>query len=399
LTVSHDVQYCIDGAVELYRFGGDVAAYLMHYKPNVNEWFDALDESKWSSSRFEKAAVEDFAAWHRTAPADLRAHCNIEGLLALSMQAGELAKSTTQTAIGSLPIGIGVKGLRRIRSDRYLSRIISQDPSTRDVVEIGKSLVANCKMDDLRPDTISTAFDITNRAREKVREEQSRLDRAARKAILGGMTEKRAERSRRRVIRRSLSFLERIIGEDNARIFVSGDRITATGQHFQLIMKKNHRLSTSGHGSLEIEVADSNGIVLSNLCLYLEDTPVMDQVAAFAMDMRSGGEAEIISKGNLYKIRDEAHANARLALLHPRITKEDGGIDRIGLEIPESLRPWHMSCRRSKDEIALLKSMETDIERRSRLIISKRICPAMTAFTQSISTARKHSRGNNGPPN
>lgn len=44
------------------------------------------------------------------------------------------------------------------------------------------------------------------------------------------------------------------------------------------------------------------GVELGGLCLYFEDTPVLDQLAALAMHVQAGEERDLVADGNLYSV-------------------------------------------------------------------------------------------------
>lgn len=107
-------------------------------------------------------------------------------------------------------------------------------------------------------------------------------------------------RQRRSALKRALAVAAAIVSDDAIRAFVRGGAVRLPGQTLDLAVKLAARPTDRGHGCLAVYVtAPDSREVLAHLCTYIEDTPALDQLAAFALAMQAGEEAQIIADANI----------------------------------------------------------------------------------------------------
>jgi hypothetical protein len=104
------------------------------------------------------------------------------------------------------------------------------------------------------------------------------------------------------------------------------------------------------------------GVAICDLCVYWEDTPVMDQVAALALAVASGEEDEVLKTANFFNHRGHADAKKLLAQYTPgpAIT-----VDDIRTSLPHFWRDKRerelMPFVRRRAEQVFYKSLPLDI--------------------------------------
>jgi hypothetical protein len=128
----------------------------------------------------------------------------------------------------------------------------------------------------------------------------------------------RAAKRRRKVLARSFTTLAQVAGQETARMFLGGDFIRIDGRAFSFLLRRRSDPTATGHSGLEIKLADrASGEELTHLCLYFEDTPALDQVAAIAMHVAAGEEDDLIRTGNFYSVKEAAASHPALLAIKP----------------------------------------------------------------------------------
>lgn len=105
-------------------------------------------------------------------------------------------------------------------------------------------------------------------------------------------------RERRRVLRRSAVAASAILGAATVGAFARGEPVVIAGQQIAFSVKA-HNLHGQGHGALDVDVHDPAGQKLGDLCLYFDDMPALDQLAAVALHVGAGNEKGLLDTGNL----------------------------------------------------------------------------------------------------
>lgn len=132
------------------------------------------------------------------------------------------------------------------------------------------------------------------------------------------------ELRRRKIILRSLKQAVSIVGEDAVRTFLRGEDVKLIGQHAILTVRKRGRLSDRGHGVLSVGLAARDGTSLADLCTYVEDTPTLDQLSAFALWMASGEEKAVMRTANITALTDAGRNHPLVkAMRRPEPTHEE----------------------------------------------------------------------------
>ena len=168
--------------------------------------------------------------------------------------------------------------------------------------------------------------------REAQRRERARMIMHAR--FMNGAKPYTIKKDQRKAIRRAAAvayvfenvmfmrsrFAVMVLGQTAVSAFAAGEPIQIKGEKVTFEMTRTGSLIQNGHGSLTIGVLSPEGSKLGNLCVYVEKTPVLDQIAAFALHVSAGEEDTILNTGNLYSVTAEG---ADHPIITSRIKKVD----------------------------------------------------------------------------
>ena len=125
------------------------------------------------------------------------------------------------------------------------------------------------------------------------------------------MLRKRVSKNTRRVIRRQLDLLGAVVPKKDVHCFLSGGSIVVvseyTGIKYRFTAKTVDAvgLVKAGHGApYKLEVLDEDDTYICSLCVYLRDTPMLDQMAAMVMYIRAGEEEALLRAANPFAVGD-----------------------------------------------------------------------------------------------
>ena len=110
----------------------------------------------------------------------------------------------------------------------------------------------------------------------------------------------------RAAIKRALKLIDNVGFGKEVSVFLGGDTVEVSHPEsmFKFLLKKRagsliQRTHTPGHSTpYELELYTKTNVHVANLCVYMQDTPMLDQVLALAMFIRSGEEEYILEKAN-----------------------------------------------------------------------------------------------------
>lgn len=118
----------------------------------------------------------------------------------------------------------------------------------------------------------------------------------------------------KKILRRSMNVFKQLVGAKELKAFLSGDGIQIEGHYFNYQMKRNDQVDlvdnaykpSGGHIPYHLTLLDKEtGLEMTDLCVYFEGTPAIDQVAALVMHIQSGEEKAILEKANLFNVRPD----------------------------------------------------------------------------------------------
>jgi hypothetical protein len=215
--------------------------------------------------------------------------------------------------------------MRKLRSPkfvrRYVKSLAGEAAHLRELADILLRRAAALAGPALRDPSISADWRLQINAIKRIEQRRGRRD----------------EKTARKVILRSLRAATSIIGAEGVSAFLRGEEVRLVGSESILVVSKRGGLTERGHGCLSIGLADRNGTRLADLCTFIEDTPTLDQLAAFGLWMASGGDRAVLEKANVIGT-EEAGRN------HPLLTakatrrfraREDALADLVAAVGPE----------------------------------------------------------------
>ena len=109
-------------------------------------------------------------------------------------------------------------------------------------------------------------------------------------------------------IKKALKLIDNMGFGDEVRIFIGGDEIVVDNPDsiFKFVLKRGRqsiveRTINPGYSTpYSLELLTKDDVHVANLCVYLKDTPVLDQVLAIALYIKSGDEEEVLQKANWF---------------------------------------------------------------------------------------------------
>jgi hypothetical protein len=134
----------------------------------------------------------------------------------------------------------------------------------------------------------------------------------------------------RKKLIRAVSIASAIIGGDKVRRFVAGSPVEIEGDTMILEARPRGALtSDTGQGQVQVVIKNKDRVKLGNLCVYFDGTPAIDQLAALALHVGSGGENDILTTGNLYFVTAEGATDPLLSnFMSKREARLDGNQSR-----------------------------------------------------------------------
>lgn len=128
-------------------------------------------------------------------------------------------------------------------------------------------------------------------------------------------------RGERKVILRSYHAAASVLGAEAVGAFLRGEEIALHGKDVALVLRKKGALAARGHGCLSVGLATRDGTRLADLCTFIEDTPMLDQLCGFALWMQAGEERKVIETANIIEATPDGKAHP-LLLEKPRRSLE-----------------------------------------------------------------------------
>lgn len=160
---------------------------------------------------------------------------------------------------------------------------------------------------------------------------------------LKGKALKRLKRKRRKVVRRSAMVAAAMLGASVVSAFARGEPVILDGREVSLLVHRRGRLDQRGHGALRVGVISKDRKALAELCVYLDNTPTLDQLVGFAAYANSGNEREIIEAGNITRVYPGAED---VPLIAERLMRARDEMHQRAFSI---LDPHHLDFTRARN--------------------------------------------------
>ena len=129
-------------------------------------------------------------------------------------------------------------------------------------------------------------------------------------------------------IKRALKLMFNMGFEEEAKIFLKGESIEISHPDsvFKFVITKYkdsiiHRTEYPGYSTpYKLELYTKSDVFIAKLCIYMEDTPMLDQVLGVALFIKSGDESRILKQANWFTLSDDKELRQQLALRHPELS-------------------------------------------------------------------------------
>lgn len=161
-------------------------------------------------------------------------------------------------------------------------------------------------------------------------EEAARQKRQYERSQRGRITKARS------AIKKALKLIDNIGFGDEIRIFIGGDEIVIDNPDsiFKFVLKRGtHRIvektiSPGFSTPYSLELLTKDDVHVANLCVYIKDTPVLDQVLAIAMYIKSGEEEDVLTKANWFNRTDDDGVRRLVHEYNPKFGR------KLGFKVP-----------------------------------------------------------------
>lgn len=115
----------------------------------------------------------------------------------------------------------------------------------------------------------------------------------------------------RNTIKRALKMLDNFGMEEDSKIFLNGQEVEIShpDSMFKFVITKrryDNLLARTEYPirsvPFSLELFTKTGIHVANLCVYAEDSPMLDQLFMVAMYVKSGNEEDLLRKANFFSV-------------------------------------------------------------------------------------------------
>ena len=126
-------------------------------------------------------------------------------------------------------------------------------------------------------------------------------------------------------IKRALKLMFNMGFEEEARIFLNGDSIEVShlDSEFKFVITKydNSLIYRTEHPGCstpyKLELYTKTNVFIAELCVYMNETPVLDQVLGLALFIKSGDESKILRRANWHSLSNNMELREQLAKSYP----------------------------------------------------------------------------------
>jgi hypothetical protein len=241
---------------------------------------------------------------------------------------------------------------RRLRSANYIRRYVKvHAPEHADHLLSLRSLMLK-RAGETAPTTDDGVFADYRNQLNAVRQ---RMEFASRRSWIKPIT-----RKDRKVIRKSIAFAEQLLGRDTVATFLRGEEVRLIGNEAMLVLRKRGRLTDTGHGCISIAIADRNGTQLADLCTYIENTPMLDQLSGFALWMKAGEERRVFETANIIRLADGCNDHPLVAQRREAIREREAARPLVDVEAQvEAIMDAHLKHKKPRRFARQLSHEET----------------------------------------
>lgn len=146
-------------------------------------------------------------------------------------------------------------------------------------------------------------------------------------------------------IKRALKLMDSVGFGNDIRIFLRGDSIEIAHPDslFKFVMHKQSyggvidKTINTGIGTpYVLDLYTKTDVFVASLCVYLKDTPILDQILAVSMFIKSGDEDIILKQANWFRLTDDEDTVLEVAVNYPEL-EDKLRLQRFGPRMPSKL--------------------------------------------------------------
>ncbi len=320
-----DLDYSLDCELEWGGIGCDDRAYVDIFDAGTFDWFVPL--TRGGASEFPDIVAARHERWRTGAPIAARLALDWAGLSGLRW----LYRDVSHDVAWQLVHGQGLGDLPDDASGA-LALLDVRDPACFHRFERRAGVVVRRCLEDVEiagPEAFLAAEGAVEalyaRSADRIRARNRDINRMLREyaentpsqavRLAAGAKgirtplQRRREKGLRKAIARSFDLLASIAGRQTARACLDGDAVHVEGRRFDFRLRVAN-LRSSAHGAVEVFVLDKDAVELASLCVYMQDTPALDQMAALILNVAHGNEEEILKRANVIRATAAAETNA-----------------------------------------------------------------------------------------
>lgn len=133
-------------------------------------------------------------------------------------------------------------------------------------------------------------------------------------------------------IKRALKLMANFGMDEDVRVFMSGGLIEISHPEslFKFVLKKSRHLSVIDKTiypgcstPYKLELYTKSNVRIADLCVYMDDTPILDHILALSMFIKTGDEEAILRKANfLCRNVEDVELLTSLSDQHPYLSKK-----------------------------------------------------------------------------
>jgi len=318
-----DVQYFLDCSATCGQIAGDTHFYFMEMCPNTNEVFDAYDRrdhagSYWKSLTAMGLYFEDqYIQWRANNRHDskMASYASLELIPTVFKEmvdtaSGYLADSNLDhvdsNAINFLNDRMELEAIKGVvRRSLMRTACDFNDLAAESITAVSNQIVSHQEQNRMLHQIALNESNFIMDDGEWI--DSSHGKKLNKNEIQRIVREKKEEN--KKIIKRSVKFLNKLIGSDTTRIFLGGNAIRFEGEYAIYELSKQSNVMESHGGFKAVSIYDKNNpdLLLCNLCISTPNVPLLDHVANIVMHIRAGEELEILRIGNARNIDSVAY--------------------------------------------------------------------------------------------
>lgn len=120
-------------------------------------------------------------------------------------------------------------------------------------------------------------------------------------------------RERQKVIKRSSVSAAALLGSETVSQFARGQEVRFRGREADILVELGGSLAGKGAHQLGVMLAEPGGRRVASLCVYVPETPALDQLVALGLAVAAGEELEILQDANVVRVVPGMEAHPLLA--------------------------------------------------------------------------------------